>query len=148
MQTSESSLYSLSTTAYLLFFVAFVFAENVMVNEVLAEAGTNMSIGCPGVTMNTFVVQLEWKCIGQCGLEKRPLMSSANDANAGVKLLKYVKDQQTTVANNANPRIRLDQDMFALEFDPVRANDRGRYLCLINNRPLPDAIIHLNVLGE
>jgi hypothetical protein len=38
--------------------------------------------------------------------------------------------------------------MFALQFDPVTDQDEGRYICLINNRPLPDAIIKLNVLGR
>ena len=38
-----------------------------MVSDVMAEAGTNMSIGCPGITRNTFVVHLEWRCRGQCG---------------------------------------------------------------------------------
>ena len=38
-----------------------------MVTDVMAEAGTNMSIGCPGITRNTFVVHLEWRCRGQCG---------------------------------------------------------------------------------
>ena len=120
-----------------------------MVNEVLAEAGTNMSIGCPGVTRNTFVVQLEWKCIGRCGNVKdsRPIGQSDDDPNSGVKLLKYVKDQETTVLASKS-RIRLEQDMFALEFDPITAKDDGKYLCLINNRPLPDAVIHLNVLGK
>lgn len=36
-------------------------------DDVLVEAGTNVSIGCPGMTRNTFVVQLEWRCIGPCG---------------------------------------------------------------------------------
>ena len=123
-----------------------------MINEVLAEAGTNMSIGCPGVTRNTFVVQLEWRCIGQCGNSEayRAMSigpSQMDDVNGAQKLLKYVKDQETTV-DKARSRIRLDQDMFGLEFDPVTAKDAGRYLCLINNRPLPDAVIQLNVLGN
>jgi hypothetical protein len=33
-----------------------------------------------------------------------------------VKLLKYVKDQETSVFAE---RIRLDKEMFALQFDPV-----------------------------
>jgi hypothetical protein len=45
-------------------------------------------------------------------------------------------------------RIRLDKEMFALQFDPVTDKDEGKYICLINNRPLPDAIIKLNVLGR
>jgi hypothetical protein len=38
--------------------------------------------------------------------------------------------------------------MFALQFDPVTDKDEGKYVCLINNRPLPDAVIKLNVLGK
>lgn len=133
-----------------------------MVNEVMAEAGTNMSIGCPGVTRNTFVVQLEWHCRGQCGEDRLATYSSpginlgtaAADAEAAgydghkeAKLLKYVKDQETTVLTG-NKRISLGQDMFALEFDPVTSLDKGTYVCLINNRPTPDAVIRLVVLGE
>ena len=121
-----------------------------MVNEVLAEAGTNMSIGCPGVTRNTFVVQLEWRCLGQCG-KKRASPSYGNDAAAGASLIKYNKDSQASSGSKAGgrkARVRLDQDMFSLEFDPVSARDQGKYLCLINNRPLPDAVIHLNILGK
>ena len=62
--------------------------------------------------------------------------------------LKYNKDQATTVKAGSQSRIRLDQDMFSLEFDPVTAKDQGKYLCLINNRPMPDAVIHLNILGK
>lgn len=125
---------------------------NVMINDVLAEAGTNMSIGCPGVTRNTFVVQLEWRCIGQCGkTEAYKSMSvgpsQMDDVNGAVRLLKYVKDQQTTL-EDPKSRIRLDQEMFGLEFDPVTAKDQGKYICLINNRPLPDAVIQLSVLGK
>jgi hypothetical protein len=29
----------------------------VLIDDVLVEAGTNVSIGCPGMTRNTFVVQ-------------------------------------------------------------------------------------------
>lgn len=38
--------------------------------------------------------------------------------------------------------------MFGLGFDPVRATDGGRYTCLINNRPKPDAVIKMSVLGK
>ena len=115
-----------------------------MVSEVMAEAGTNMSIGCPGITRNTFVVHLEWRCRGQCGgMGGYGGGSSDNE----VKLLKYVKDQTTAILKSKN-RIRLEPEMFALEFDPIMAQDKGQYLCLINNRPIPDAVIKLNVLGK
>ena len=116
-----------------------------MVSEVMAEAGTNMSIGCPGITRNTFVVHLEWRCRGQCGGMGGYGGGGSNDNE--VKLLKYVKDQTTAILKSKN-RIRLEPEMFALEFDPITASDKGQYLCLINNRPIPDAVIKLMVLGK
>ena len=45
-------------------------------------------------------------------------------------------------------RVSLDEQMFGLGFDPVRATDGGRYTCLINNRPKPEAVIKMSVLGK
>ena len=132
-----------------------LFLGNVMVTDVMAEAGTNMSIGCPGITRNTFVVHLEWRCRGQCGgiSDGREVsdiygggMNSIKNVKE-VKLLKYVKDQTTAILKSKN-RIRLEPEMFALEFDPITASDKGQYICLINNRPIPDALIKLMVLGK
>ena len=114
------------------------------------ESNTNISIGCPGITRNTFVVQLEWRCTGNCGSGSNSKKSSLAKKSAKNKehgLLKYVKDQGTTVFKNKK-RLRLDMEMFSLEFDPVTAADSGNYKCLINNRPNPDAVIDLNVLGR
>ena len=108
----------------------FLFPGSVLTDDVLVEAGTNVSIGCPGMTRNTFVVQLEWRCIGPCGTSgktgQKPVKPDSNadyaDENEEgveenqVKLLKYVKDQETSVFAE---RVRLDKEMFALQFDPV-----------------------------
>ena len=126
------------------------FAGDAMVSEVMAEAGSNMSIGCPGITRNTFVVNVEWRCDGQCGGAYYRGGGGGEDEGSGtrgIKLLRYEKDQGTTLYKNKE-RLQLEQDMFALEFDPVTALDNGRYICLINNRPAPDAVIKLNVLGK
>ena len=131
-----------------------LFLGNVMVTDVMAEAGTNMSIGCPGITRNTFVVHLEWRCRGQCGGISDVGVSDIYGGGMNsiknvkeVKLLKYVKDQTTAILKSKN-RIRLEPEMFALEFDPITASDKGQYICLINNRPIPDALIKLMVLGK
>ena len=125
-----------------------------MVTDVMAEAGTNMSIGCPGITRNTFVVHLEWRCRGQCGGISDVGVSDIYEGGMNsiknvkeIKLLKYVKDQTTAILKSKN-RIRLEPEMFALEFDPITASDKGQYICLINNRPIPDALIKLMVLGK
>ena len=125
-----------------------------MVTDVMAEAGTNMSIGCPGITRNTFVVHLEWRCRGQCGGISDGAVSDIYGGGMNsiknvkeIKLLKYVKDQTTAILKSKN-RIRLEPEMFALEFDPITASDKGQYICLINNRPIPDALIKLMVLGK
>ena len=125
-----------------------------MVTDVMAEAGTNMSIGCPGITRNTFVVHLEWRCRGQCGGIGDGGVSDIYGGGMNsiknvkeVKLLKYVKDQTTAILKSKN-RIRLEPEMFALEFDPITASDKGQYICLINNRPIPYALIKLMVLGK
>ncbi|TRY70126.1 hypothetical protein TCAL_15008 [Tigriopus californicus] len=111
-----------------------------LIDDVLVESGTNMSLGCPGMTQNTFVVHIEWTCTGRCG-------SPSNlPSDTTHTLLKYVKDQGTSVFKNKD-RVRLDQGLFSLEFDPVSSLDRGSYSCLINNRPNPDAVIRLNVLA-
>ena len=113
----------------------------------MVEAGSNVSIGCPGMTRNTFVVQLEWRCRGECGGFSSKKSRNPQDNVEETVLLKYVKDQETNVLSNAD-RIRLEMDMFALAFDPVIDKDEGKYLCLINNRPLSDAVIKMNVLGK
>ena len=121
-----------------------------MVDEVMVEAGSNISIGCPGMTRNTFVVQLEWRCRGECGggpsSASKKSFSKTDNVEETI-MLKYVKDQETNVLSHKD-RIRLEMDMFALAFDPVTDKDEGKYLCLINNRPMPDAVIKLNVLGK
>ena len=114
--------------------------NSVLTEEVLVESGTNISIGCPGLTRNTFVVQLEWRCQGQCG-------SSDENKKAEHVLLKYIKDSGTTVFKSKR-RLRLETDMFSLAFSPVNRRDLGRYTCVINNRPQPDAVIKLHVLGK
>ena len=120
-----------------------------MVDDVMVEAGSNVSIGCPGMTRNTFVVQLEWRCRGDCtntGTSNQKVLN-VKDNEEEIILIKYVKDTETKSMSNTD-RIRLEMDMFALAFDPVLDKDEGRYLCLINNRRLPDAVIQLNVLGK
>ena len=62
-----------------------------LVDDVIVEAGTNISIGCPGITRNTFVVQLEWRCQGRCGdAANVPTRAAAAGEHS---LLKYIKDQ-------------------------------------------------------
>ena len=74
-----------------------------LVDDVIVEAGTNISIGCPGITRNTFVVQLEWRCQGRCGdAANVPTRAAAAGEHS---LLKYIKDQGEPVCSIFLPRL-------------------------------------------
>ena len=71
--------------------------DHVMVDDVMVEARSNVSIGCPGMTGNTFVVQLEWRCRGECtntGASNHKILN-VRDNEEELILIKYVKDQET-----------------------------------------------------
>lgn len=91
-----------------------------------ADAGTNKTLPCPGVNEHSLVQALEWSSRG--------------------KLVEYM-GETTTVWKNRQ-RISLLADSFALHFQPVRAEDSGDYVCLVNSRPKPDAIVRLIVQGK
>ncbi|XP_047103389.1 uncharacterized protein LOC124722243 [Schistocerca piceifrons] len=95
--------------------------------RMMSQAGDNITLDCPGVTDMSLVLQLEWW---------------AND----MKLVQY-SDAGTTVWENRR-RITLRKDNYALEIHPVSAEDNGRYTCLVNSRPRPEAYIMLQVQGK
>ena len=53
-----------------------------------------------------------------------------------------------TAARDEVERRTLDTKNYGLKFGPVSAEDSGTYLCLINNRREPDALLELAVEGE
>lgn len=53
----------------------------------------------------------------------------------------------TTVWVNQH-RISLLSDSFGLSFHPAKAEDSGDYICLVNSRPKPDAVVRLVVQGK
>lgn len=93
---------------------------------VLSEAGSNVTLACPGVTEHSLVLMLEWR--------------------SHIKLVEYM-GESTTVWEHRH-RITLLPDTFALHFHPVTAEDSAEYSCLVNNRPKPEAIVRLIVQGK
>jgi receptor-type tyrosine-protein phosphatase gamma len=93
---------------------------------VISEAGSNVTLACPGVTEHSLVVMLEWL--------------------SHIKLVEYTSDS-TTVWQHRH-RITLLPDTFALHFHPVTAEDSAEYSCLVNNRPKPEAVVRLIVQGK
>ncbi|XP_023703350.2 tyrosine-protein phosphatase 99A isoform X4 [Cryptotermes secundus] len=90
---------------------------------VLSEAGSNVTLACPGVTEHSLVLMLEWR--------------------SHVKLVEYM-GESTTVWEHRH-RITLLPDTFSLHFHPVTAEDSAEYSCLVNNRPKPEAVVRLVV---
>lgn len=111
------------------------------VARVVARAGTNMTLACPGLTPTSYVYLVEWKCIG-CKCTGCP------DPNGeGTRILRYNNEltRWDTASQDEVARRTLDTRTYGLKFGPVRADDTGTYLCLINNRREPDAPLLLTV---
>ncbi|XP_071054817.1 putative receptor-type tyrosine-protein phosphatase mosPTP-1 isoform X3 [Onthophagus taurus] len=99
------------------------------VHSVVIKAGENKSISCPGVNEHSLVLALEW-------------LSVTNRQ----KLVEFTSDITTVwVKQNKQNRISLLPDTFGLNFHPAAAEDSGDYICLVNSRPKPDAVVRLIV---
>ena len=112
--------------------------------RVLARAGTNMTLACPGLTQSSYVYLVEWRCIG-CKCTGCP------DPNGeGTRILRFNNEltRWDTAAKDEVARRTLDIRNYGLKFGPVSAEDTGMYLCLINNRREPDALLQLTVEGR
>jgi receptor-type tyrosine-protein phosphatase gamma len=92
----------------------------------MSEAGSNVTLACPGVTEHSLVLMLEWR--------------------SHVKLVEYMGESITVWQHRH--RITLLPDTFALHFHPVTAEDSAEYSCLVNNRPKPEAVVRLIVQGK
>lgn len=102
---------------------------NSLVEEVVVEAGKNVTLGCPGVTEDSLVLMLEWR------------------AN-GMRLLEYKSKSTTVVRRTEQNRMSLSLKNYSLQLHPVTAADTGMYECLVNNRNAPEAVIKLIVRGR
>ncbi|XP_025074112.1 uncharacterized protein LOC105427378 [Pogonomyrmex barbatus] len=102
---------------------------NSLVDEMVVEAGKNVTLGCPGVTEDSLVLMLEWR------------------AN-GMRLLEYKSRSTTVVRRTEQNRMSLSLKNYSLQLHPVTAADSGMYECLVNNRNTPEAVIKLIVRGK
>ncbi|KYN00450.1 hypothetical protein ALC62_08754 [Cyphomyrmex costatus] len=107
----------------------FADAMNSLVEDVVVEAGKNVTLGCPGVTEDSLVLMLEWR------------------AN-GMRLLEYKSRSTTVVRRTEQNRMSLSLKNYSLQLHPVTAADTGMYECLVNNRNTPEAVIKLIVRGS
>lgn len=100
------------------------------IHSVIIKAGENKSLSCPGVNEHSLVLALEWLSL----------------SNNNVKLVEFMSDTTTVWVNQH--RISLLSDSFGLSFHPAKAEDSGDYICLVNSRPKPDAVVRLVVQGK
>jgi len=114
----------------------------VLEEEVLVKAGTNISLGCPGMDSSTPATVIEWRCRGQCGSStKKPPTSKE-------KTVIKLTDSRQTKAAEYGERVSIDTEMHSLVFSPVRSDDIGSYTCWVNRRIQGAAAVRLHILGE
>ncbi|CAD6241954.1 GSCOCG00009392001-RA-CDS, partial [Cotesia congregata] len=95
-----------------------------IVNHVLADAGQNVTLECPGVTERSVVSRLVWR---------------AND----YQIVEYGSQSITYFVHHN--RIILSDKNFTLFFRPVQSEDSGEYQCIVNSRNIPEVIVNLTV---
>ena len=59
--------------------------------HVMARAGTNITLACPGITPTSYIYLVEWKCMG-CECKSCP-----NPNGEGARLLRYVQDSTIVI---------------------------------------------------
>ncbi|XP_040572850.2 putative receptor-type tyrosine-protein phosphatase mosPTP-1 isoform X2 [Lepeophtheirus salmonis] len=106
--------------------------------KVMARAGTNITLACPGILPDSFIYVVEWKCL-DCLCSDCP-----NPNGDGARILRYNDNKLMRWDGQENRRV-LDVERYGINFLPVKAEDSGTYHCLINNRLEPDSPILLTV---
>ena len=131
---------------------------------IVARAGSNVNLSCPGINELSLISVLEWKCHG-CNLAPNSnngnSSSSSRSSSSGgggvsstnggsekdqIKLVEYTNN--AVVVWHNQERLSLDLQTYNLQLAPVRQWDHGEYICLANDRRRPDAVIHLIVHGK
>lgn len=97
-----------------------------IIKHVLADAGQNVTLECPGVTERSVVSRLVWR---------------AND----YQIVEYGSQSITYFVHHN--RIILSDKNFTLFFQPVQSEDSGEYQCIVNSRNIPEVIVNLTVQG-
>ncbi|XP_057323850.1 tyrosine-protein phosphatase 99A-like isoform X1 [Microplitis mediator] len=95
-----------------------------IIKHVLADAGQNVTLECPGVTERSVVSRLVWR---------------AND----YQIVEYGSQSITYFVHHN--RIILSDKNFTLFFQPVQSEDSGEYQCIVNSRNIPEVIVNLTV---
>ncbi|CAO1427366.1 unnamed protein product [Diamesa hyperborea] len=93
--------------------------ENIPVKKIIAIAGKNLTLPCPGVNEQSLIDTLTWKTT-------QTIVKHIN----GMPMMQ-------------NQRISLLADNYSLFFNKTKSSDTGEYTCLINDRHSPESIIDL-----
>ena len=129
-------------------------------STVRGEAGSPVTLPCPGLGLTPFVVSLSWWCRG-CGPagggSPRNLLMywkvggrpAAPPALSGRHQAESEPEPESEPqSKSGHPRLRLDDTTFTLRISRTRASDTGDYFCIVNSRQQPKGTVRLQIRGE
>lgn len=117
--------------------------ENIPVKTIVAVAGQNLTLPCPGVNEHSLIDTLTWKTTQTIAKYVNGMPMMQNQRVSKLKLL-----SRPVVVINWSLQVSLLADNYSLYFNKTKSSDTGEYSCIINDRHSPESIIDLLIQGK
>lgn len=119
--------------------------ENIPMKTIVAVAGRNLTLPCPGVNEQSLIDTLTWKTTQTIAkfINGMPMVH-----NQRVSRLCFDALVSLSSRDSWSLQISLLADNYSLYFNKTLSTDTGEYSCIINDRHSPESIIDLLIQGK